>query len=124
MIGDEQTNGYRDPDTFDVRASLRSISEAAKHHKALVFLTCFITLALLTGYIYLWPPLFAAEATMMAERDGDIARDAFYLNWAVFRKDDVRTEIELMTAGPVLKEVIEKQKLTYDDVYHPFMSHL
>lgn len=64
------------------------------------------------------------EATVMAEKDSDAARDSFYVNWNIFRKDDARTEIELMTAGPILKEVIDREHLTYDDIYHPFMSQV
>lgn len=60
----------------------------------------------------------------MAEAESDTVRDSFYANWNVFRKDSVRTEIELMMSGSVLKQVIEREKLGYDDVYHPFMSHL
>lgn len=115
-------NDYRDPDTFDVRATLLNISEATRRNKWLVFLTCVVTLSLVTLYIYYWQPIFYAQALVVAERDSDFSRDAFYVSWNVFRKDDPRTEIELMTTGPVLKEVVERERLTYDDVYHPFLS--
>jgi uncharacterized protein involved in exopolysaccharide biosynthesis len=118
------TNGQPEVDTFDVRSSVRSIADAVRHEKKLVIFTCGLMLALVTVYIIVWPPIFTTTAVLMVERDTDPVRDSFYLGWNVFRKDDARTEIELMTAGPVLKEVIEKRKLGYDDVYHPFMSHL
>ncbi len=111
-------------DTFDVRGSVRAIADATRRYKRVVLLTCILTLALVTLYVRIWPPIYKAEATIMAEKDSDAARDSFYVNWDIFRKDDARTEIELMTAGPVLKEVIDKQKLTYDDIYHPFMSQI
>jgi uncharacterized protein involved in exopolysaccharide biosynthesis len=118
------SNGHSQADTFDVRASLRNIADAARHERKLVLFTCALTLALVIVYILVWPPVYTATAMLMVERDTDPVRDSFYLGWNVFRKDDARTEIELMTAGPVLKEVIERQNLGYDDVYHPFASHL
>ena len=90
----------------------------------LVVLTCAITLALVTWYIYAWPPTYAAEATLMAEPDYDYQRDTFYTGWNVFRKDQSRTELELITSGPVLADVVRKEQLTYDDVYHPFLSQV
>ena len=127
MSLNDQTNGYvvnAYADTFDVRASLRNIYRACRHHKALVLVTCLLTLGLVTLYIYLWPPIFRAEATLMAERDIDGSRDSFYGGWNVFRKDDLQTEMELVKSGPILKQLIDKEHLTYDQVYHPFWSHL
>lgn len=118
------SNGHSQADSFDVRASVRSISDAVRHEKKLVVFVCALTLIALTIYILVWPPVYTATATLMVERDTDPVRDSFYLGWNVFRKDDARTEIELMTAGPVLQEVIERRNLAYEDVYHPFMSHL
>jgi uncharacterized protein involved in exopolysaccharide biosynthesis len=60
----------------------------------------------------------------MSEPDYDYQRDSFYTGWDVFRKDEARTEVELMTAGPVLLEVAKTEKLTFDDVYHPFFSQV
>ncbi len=111
-------------DNFDVGASLRQIRNATRRHKPLVFLTAALTLALVILYVYTWPPIYKATTVLMAERDSDFSRDAFYVSWNIFRKDDARTEIELMKAAPVLKEVVERQKLTYDDVYHPFLSEV
>jgi len=113
-----------DADSFDVRASFRSISEAIRHQKMLVLLTCVVTLAGVALYVYIWPPIYNAEVTVMAEPDYDYQRDSFYTGWDVFRKDEARTEVELMTAGPVLLEVAKREKLTYDDVYHPFLSQV
>lgn len=114
----------RDADTFDIVSTVRALGEAARYHRLLVLATCAVTLSLAVLYAYLWPPVYTAEALIMVENDADTARDAFYSTWNVFRKDSARTEIELMMSGTVLKQVIEQEKLTYDDVYHPFMSHL
>lgn len=123
MVSNNYTNG-RDPDTFDVVGSLRGVVEATWHYKMLVLLTCVLVLGLATLYLYVWPPIYRAEATIMTESGEDAYRDPFYANWNIFRKDDARTEIVLITSGTVLKEVIEKEKLTYDDIYHPVLSQL
>ena len=113
-----------DPDTFDIVTSVRALSEAARYHWRLILVTSALTVALAALYSHLWPPIYQVEATIMAESDTDQARDSFYSNWNWFRKDSARTEIELMMSGGVLKEVIKRENLKYDDVYHPFMSHL
>lgn len=121
------TNGRgteRELDTFDARAAIISIVGAARHHRGLLALICLFSMVLVTVYAIVWPPTYEATAMLMVERDTDPVRDSFYLGWNVFRKDDARTEIELLMSGPVLKEVIEREGLTYDDVYHPFTSHL
>lgn len=123
MVGNHYTNG-RDPDTFDVMGVLRDIVEATWHHKWLVLLTCIPVLGLATLYVYVWPPIYVAEATIMVESSEDPYRDPFYANWNVFRKDDARTEMELIASGPVLIDLIKKEKLTYDDIYHPVFSQL
>jgi uncharacterized protein involved in exopolysaccharide biosynthesis len=115
---------YHDQDTFDVRATLRTVVDAARHYRLVIVLTCLATLGTLTLYIMVWPPVFGAQAALMIEKDYDAARDGFYGSWNIFRKDDSRTEMELITSGPVLREVIRRERLTYDDVYHPFMHHV
>ena len=114
----------RDADTFDIVSTVRALSEAARYHWRLVLITCAITVGITVVYQIVWPPIYIAEALIMAESDADPLRDSFYVNWNTFRKDSVRTEVELMMSGGVLKEVIRREKLTYDDVYHPVMSHL
>lgn len=121
---EEYTYQSRDADNFDVRGTLLNVVVATRHHKWLVILTCALALGLVTAYIYLFPPIYVAESKLVAESSSDFSRDAFYVSWNVFRKDDPRTEIELMTAGPILKEVIRRENLKYNDVYHPFLSHL
>ena len=119
-----EPGGPPELDAFDARAALQSIAGAARHHRRLLTMTCVVTFILVTVYVIVWPPVYQATATLMVERDTDPVRDSFYIGWNVFRKDDARTEIELMQSGPVLKEVIEREGLTYDEVYHPMSSHL
>lgn len=124
MSTEDRLVSHRDPDMFDLRFSLRDIYNKTLHHKLLVLVICILTLVFTTIYFVVWPPIYNAKATIMVERDTDEARDTFYVSWNVFRKEDARTEIELMTSGVVLKKVIEKENLSYDDVYHPPLSHL
>src|SRR6478735_117258 len=113
-----------DPDTFDVRGSLLSVYRTAILEWRMIAVTCAVVLVVVAAYAIWWPPIYQVEATLMSEGDRDTARDSFYSGWSVFRKDDMRTEGELFSSAPVLKEVIEREKLTYDDIYHPFGSHL
>lgn len=114
----------RDPDTFDLRSSLLSVYHAVRLNRMLVTGCVVMTLALVTAYVIWWPPVYETTAKIMVERDADPVRDTFYVGWNVFRKDDARTEIELMTSAPTLLAVIEKENLRYEEVYHPPMSHL
>jgi uncharacterized protein involved in exopolysaccharide biosynthesis len=114
----------QDPDTFDVRGTLLSVYRTAVLEWQVILVTCAVVLAVVIAYAIWWPPVYEAQATLMSEGDRDTARDSFYAGWTVFRKDDMRTESELFTSAPVLKEVIEREKLTYDDIYHPFGSHV
>lgn len=114
----------RDPDTFDIRGTAERIIVATRNNKYLVLWVCLGTLLLTMIYVHVWPPIFKVEASLVAERDTDTARDAFYVNWNVFRKDDSRTEIELLTSAAVLKDVVLEQHLSFDDVYHPMISQL
>jgi uncharacterized protein involved in exopolysaccharide biosynthesis len=116
-------NGPTETDMFDVGGVFRFLSDAVRHHFSLVFFTCILTLAIVAGYHAAWPPIYTATAQLVAERDLDPSRDQFYASWQVFRKEDPRNEIALFTAGPVMRDVIAKNNLTYADVYHPFMSH-
>ena len=109
---------------FDFRATVRGLSASSRQHWRLVAITVGLTLLLATVYVMAWPPIYRAEALLMGERDMDGARDGFYGGWNIFRKDDQRTELELMVSGPVIAEVVRREKLTYDDVYHPIGSQL
>jgi uncharacterized protein involved in exopolysaccharide biosynthesis len=124
MVENGHSISYRDPDTFDVRSSLRRIWEATRRHKWLVVFSCIASLALVTVYVRLFPPIYTAEAKLMAEKAIDNNRDNYYAQWDVFRKIDARADVELITAPAILAEVVKKEGLKYDDVYHPFLSHL
>jgi uncharacterized protein involved in exopolysaccharide biosynthesis len=110
-------------DSFNFGKSWLSVKQACHSHKLLIASTCILTLAMLTLYLMLWPPIYSADITLVAESDKDTARSGFYQNWAVFRKDNLSDEVQMITAAPVLAEVVQKLQLGYDDVYHPFLSH-
>ena len=114
----------RDPDSFDVMAMLEHIWEAVRVHKWIVVASVLIALASAVLYIKIWPPVYTTKALIMAESEEDLARDEFYVNWNIFRKDDPRTELQLLKSGPVLNEVIDREALTFDDVHHPLPSQL
>lgn len=111
-------------DTFDVEGSVRSLTDAVRYQKWLVAFTCILCIGLVTVYLILFPPIYTAHSTIMVERDNDPVRESFYVGWDTFRKDDARTEIELINSTPVIEEVIGREHLTYSDIYHPFFSHL
>jgi uncharacterized protein involved in exopolysaccharide biosynthesis len=114
----------QDPDTFDVRGALMTLYRTAVLEWRVILVTCVVVLAVVIAYAILWPPIYQAEASLMSEGDRDAARDSFYGGWSIFRKDDMRTESELFTSAPVLKEVVERENLHYKDIYHPVASHL
>jgi len=121
--GNNGWSGYVDTDMFDLGGFFRLVSRSVRYRKALVLWTTLVTLVSVTAYVIAWPPIYRVEAKLAVERDLDPARDQFYSNWQVFRKDDPRDEIQLFTSGPVLREVIAKNNLRYEDVYHPFLAH-
>src|SRR5215831_14588901 len=101
MPTNDQEHGFRDPDMFDVRGSLRSLVDATRQHKLLVVLCCAAALAVAVGYAIVFPPIYVAEARVLVEKVVDNSRDAFYVDFDVFRKDDPRTEMELMKSAPL-----------------------
>jgi uncharacterized protein involved in exopolysaccharide biosynthesis len=111
-------------DLFDFVQTVESLVNAIRLNTNLVLVVTAIVIVLAGLYHYVWPPIYAVEAVITVERTDDPQRDAFYREWNLFRKEDARTEIELMKSGSVLKAVIEKEGLRYDDVYHPFMSQI
>lgn len=124
MSGKYPENGYRDPDSFDVQGSLKQIAEATRRYRGVVLLSCVLCLGLAFAYAHLFPPIYVANAKAIAEKGVDNSRDNFYAMWDVFRKDDPRGEIEMMLAPSMIAKVVQKEGLKYDDVYHPFLSHL
>jgi uncharacterized protein involved in exopolysaccharide biosynthesis len=127
-VNNGQENWYAqgrqaDADLFDFGSLLRVVQGAVIHHRWIVLGTCALMLFAATVYVVVWPPVYRAEAQIVAERDLDPSRDVFYANWQVFRKADARDEVVLFTSGPVLREVIERNDLTYAQVHHSFFSH-
>ncbi|MDT0593766.1 GumC family protein [Glaciecola petra] len=111
-------------DMFDFNSLLQGLIETILVNKRLVAITTIFVIFLAALYQFVWPPIYRAEAVIMVERSEDAERDSFYKEWNLFRKNDARTEIELMKSGTVLKRVIEKENLGFDDVYHPVMSQI
>lgn len=124
MISQTPNQPKHEHDSFDVLAMVRDVFDAVWQYKWTVAITCLLVLGMATLYMYVWPPQFRSTATIMVERDSDAARDDFYTAWNVFRKEDARSEIELMTSGPILERVIEREQLGYDDIYRPVTSQL
>ena len=58
-----------------------------------------------------------------AGSDQDLQRDAFYQQWNIFRKDNVQDEALFITTKSILKKVILEMDLSYDEIYHPFLSY-
>ena len=112
-----------DADSFDLAAALTSVSDACRMHTLAVVATALMTVAIVGAYIYLWPPVYRAEVVLAADPDKDPQRDNFYDFWNIFRKEPLTTEVEKLTARPVIAAVVTKLYLSYDDVYHPFLSH-
>ena len=111
-------------DAFDVRKSWEGIKQACYGHKLLIAATCLLTVAVVVMYIVIWPPVYQGVVTVVADADEDMQRDEFYRTWNIFRKDHLPDEAYLMVSGPILEKVVDELGLTYDDVYHPFMSHV
>jgi uncharacterized protein involved in exopolysaccharide biosynthesis len=108
---------------FEFHRSWLGIKQACVGHKLLIVATSLFTVVIVAAYIILWPPTYSAQVQLVAESDKDMAREGFYQTWAVFRKDALSDEVQLFTSAPVLGQVVRRLGLTYDDVYHPFLSH-
>jgi uncharacterized protein involved in exopolysaccharide biosynthesis len=123
----QQGNNTQGPslekDMFDIAGFFGFFWESIRLHKLLIFTVWLLVMGAAAWYHYAWPPIYRGEARAASERDLDPSRDTFYASWQVFRKEDPRDEIKMITSGPVLRAVIDKYKLKYDDVYHPFLSH-
>jgi len=110
-------------DSFDLRGSLQRVFDTCRTFRVAFAVTVLLTLALVHVYLTLWPPIYDAEVTVFADSPKDTLRASFYENWNLFRREELSTEAELMTAGPVVKRVVVELGLKYQDVYHPFLSH-
>lgn len=116
---------YRpEADSFDFRRAGQIVRLAILGHKRLIVAITALTLALVTLYIAVWPPVYSASVTLSAVSDDDKQRESFYESWAIFRRSALKDEMVLLTSGPVLKQVIGDLKLTYGDVYHPPLRYI
>lgn len=116
---------YRpDADSFDLRRAGHALRFAIIGHVRLILCVAALTLALVTLYIAIWPPVYSASVTLSAVADDDRQREGFYDDWAVFRRSALKDEMILATSGPVLKQVIADLNLGYRDVYHPPLRYL
>ena len=106
-------------DMLDFRAGWDMVLQAVRYRWRMILGVLAATLVILLTYIIVWPATYQAHVTLIAAAEQDPDRDNFYSTWAVFRRNAVQDEVLLFGSGPVLAEVIEKENLTYDDVYHP-----
>lgn len=111
-------------DSFDVKASLNNIKSSVIGHLWVVLVVFVLTVSAVTMYIVTWPPVFEASVVISADSEEDLTRNAFYQQWNIFRREATGDEAILMTSDPILRIVIEEMDLKYEDVYHPFMSHV
>lgn len=112
-----------DLDDFDVRGALRQLISSTIAHKLLIVLCGLASAGLMQMYFKFYPPIFEAKVMVLAESDKDVVREEYYKLWSTFRKNDLDSDIELATAFPVVRKVVEKLNLKYDDVYHPPLAH-
>ena len=110
-------------DTFDLRKSWDFLKHSVIGHKILIGLTSAIAVFTMLMYIIIWPPVFMAEVVVLAEAPDDRQRESFYGHWNVFRSTHLPDEIELIKSKDVLMKTVDELNLTFDDVYHPFMSY-
>ncbi|MBI4556788.1 MAG: hypothetical protein HY706_04330 [Candidatus Hydrogenedentes bacterium] len=109
-------------DSFDVRRTLTAMREVVFRRKWVVFATCAITVALMQAYIHYFPWVYKASVKVLVEPEKDVTREMFYDRWNVFRKaEQAQTEAELVKMAPVVKEVVQRLDLKYEDVYHPIL---
>ena len=111
-------------DSFDFRRTLLGLRRSIVRHLLLIAATTMVTIGVAVAYIVIWPPIYSADVLLAAESEKDATRGEFYSSWHVFRKNQLADEVQLFTAPTVLTRVVDRLGLTYDEVYHPFMSHV
>lgn len=113
----------QDLDDFDVRGALRQIINSIRAHRILILAFAVASGGLMQAYFKLYPPVYQAKVMVLSEADKDAVREEYYKIWSTFRKNDLDSDIELATSFPVIRRVVEKLNLKYDDVYHPPYEH-
>lgn len=110
-------------DTFDLRKSWEYMRNAAIGHKLMILLSSMLTVSIMLAYIIIWPKVYATEVIIIADSEDDRQRTEFYNQWNLFRNNNLRDEVSLISTRAVLVNTIDELGLTYDDVYHPFLSY-
>jgi uncharacterized protein involved in exopolysaccharide biosynthesis len=123
MLQTEAIPHRPEADSFQFKGALDTINQAISGHKWVVIATMLMTTLLVSAYVMIWPSTFQAEVMVAVDSDKDIQRTAFYQGWNIFRKDGLNDEATLMTSPAVLREVIQRLDLKYEDVYHPFSKY-
>lgn len=119
-----ESNVFEANETFDLKGALRFLWQACIHYWKLFLVCPLVCIFLIVVYIRVWPATFIAEVVFVSESADDSDRASFYSTWNTFRKDDLGTEVTLISSNQVVEPVIDELGLTYEQVYHPMMSHL
>jgi uncharacterized protein involved in exopolysaccharide biosynthesis len=115
---------FPEADSFDFRKSWMGVRHACGAHKLLILTTCVLTVGLVFAYIRIFPPIFVGQVELVGQSPKDHEREAFYDSWSVFRNDELADEVHMLTAPPILEEVIARLHLTDKDVHHTFFSYV
>lgn len=118
------TSHHPELDAIDWRTPLRRVRRAIVRHVRLIMLSGLSAMLLLVIYERIFPQVFIAEAVLQAEVDQDVVRSAYYANWNIFRKGDMKSEPALVTSGPVMQGVVKALDLKFNDVHHSFLTHV
>ena len=110
-------------DTFHLGNTLAQLRRAVYSHLLLVLTTTVMSVAAVSFYLWIWPDTWQAEVMIAVDAESDQQRAAFYQGWNVFRREALVDEGTLMTSPPVLRDVVHKLDLRYEDMYHPFTSY-
>ena len=119
----EKIRHHPDSDSFDVRKSWEGIKRACFGHKLLIIFVTLLTVGVVIAYMFIWPPIYKGTVMLIVDPPEDTQRDTFYQAWSVFRKDLSLDEAQRMRSAPIVEKVVDELELTYDEVYHPFLSH-
>ena len=117
------TSPHLELDAIDWRTPLRRMRRAVTRHVGLILLSGVFAVVLLTVYERIFPQVFIAEAVLQAEGE-DVVRAAYYANWNVFRKGDLKSEPAMVTSGRVMQGVVTALDLKFVDVHHSFLTHV
>lgn len=117
------TSHHPELDAIDWRTPLRRMRQAVTRHVGLILLSGVFAVVLLVIYERIFPQVFIAEAVLQAEGE-DVVRAAYYANWNVFRKGDLKSEPAMVTSGRVMQGVVTALDLKFVDVHHNFLTHV